>query len=365
MRIALRELRRRPGRFAVAAGALVALTVLLLLLGGLLDGLFLGSTGAIRAQNADVFVYSSDVRESLVRSRVTAEQRAQVEQVPGVGQVGGLGVSLVAGRVPGRSAVIDVAVFGYEVPPAGVPASPPAGQAYADRRLASEGVSPGTVLQLGPRRISVSVIGMVEDTSYLLQGGLWVAPETWRSVQRSARPDQALAPGTFQVLVVQAAPKVGPAALADRIDAATGGTTSSLTKSEAVLSLPGTSQQRSVFNALIGVTLFVAGLVSALFFALLTIERAGLYATLKAVGARNLTLVGGLVLQAALVATVAFCIGAALSYALGAVIPPGVPVQLERSRAVTTGVLLVITAAVGGAVSLRRLVRIDPASVIG
>ena len=365
MRIALRELRRRPGRFGVAAGALVALTVLLLLLGGLLDGLFLGSTGAIRAQDADVFVYSADIRESIVRSRVTAEQRAQVEQVPGVARVGGLGVSLVGGRVPGTSDLVDIAVFGYELPPNGVAATPPAGEAYADRRLAASGVSPGTVLELGPGRVPVTVIAMVDDTSYLLQGGLWVAPETWRSVQRTARPDQALAPGTFQILVVQAAPTVDAAALADRIDGATGGTTSSLTKSEAVLSLPGTSQQQSVFTALIGVTLFVAGLVTALFFALLTIERASLYATLKAVGARNVTLVSGLVLQAVLVAAVSFAVGAALSYLLSGVIPPSVPVQLERSRAVSSGVLLVAAAALGGAVSLRRLVRIDPASVIG
>lgn len=38
---------------------LTLIVVLLLFLGGLLDGLFLGSTGAISAQKADVFVYST------------------------------------------------------------------------------------------------------------------------------------------------------------------------------------------------------------------------------------------------------------------------------------------------------------------
>lgn len=62
MKLALRELRRRPSRFAVAAGVLTLIVVLLLFLGGLLDGLFLGSTGAISAQKADVFVYSTTAR---------------------------------------------------------------------------------------------------------------------------------------------------------------------------------------------------------------------------------------------------------------------------------------------------------------
>ena len=41
--------------------------------------------------------------------------------------------------------------------------------------------------------------------------------------------------------------------------------------------LPGIKEQNSTFSAIIYVTLFVAGLVVALFFALLTLERIGLY----------------------------------------------------------------------------------------
>ena len=39
MRLALRELRRRPGRFATATVILTLIAVLLMFLGGLLDGL--------------------------------------------------------------------------------------------------------------------------------------------------------------------------------------------------------------------------------------------------------------------------------------------------------------------------------------
>ena len=129
----------------------------------------------------------------------------------------------------------------------------------------------------------VRVVGFVSDTSYLLQGALWVEPRTWRGIQSSARPDATVADGVFQALVVAADGE--PHAVAARIDRATNGTTTSLTKDEAVLSLPGTREQNAVFTALIGVTLFVAGLVSALFFVLVTIERTSLYATLKALGA--------------------------------------------------------------------------------
>lgn len=362
MSLAWRELLRRPGRFAVAGSALTLLVVLLLLLGGLLDGLFLGSTGAIRAQDADVFVYSSASRESFLRSRIDPDLRQEIERVAGVADTGGLGFALLGATTDGVDDTLDVAVVGYERPPDGVPAPPRPGAAWADRRLADEGVREGDVLAVGPADVPVRVVGFVSDTSYLLQGALWVEPRTWRGIQSSARPDATVADGVFQALVVAADGE--PHAVAARIDRATNGTTTSLTKDEAVLSLPGTREQNAVFTALIGVTLFVAGLVSALFFVLVTIERTSLYATLKALGAGSGRLVAGVVLQAVVVAAGAVALGAAIAVALREVIPDAIPVQLEPSRLVVSAALVVVTGALGGAVSLRRIVRVDPATAI-
>ena len=64
MRLALRELVRRPARFAAAAVTLTLIAVLLMFLGTLLDGLVRNATGAVRAQGADAFVFSADSRAS-------------------------------------------------------------------------------------------------------------------------------------------------------------------------------------------------------------------------------------------------------------------------------------------------------------
>ena len=363
MKLALRELRRRPGRFAVATGALTFIVLLLLFLGGLLDGLFLGSTGAIRAQLADVFVYSADSRESFLRSRITPELRQEVEQAPGVTEVGGLGFALVGAEVPGEDELADAAVIGYELPPSGVPEPPAPGRAWADERLQAFGVDDGDVLLLGPARVPIEVAGFVEDTNYLLQGGLWVEPGTWREVQNKSRPDARVTEGVFQSLV--ATGEGSPAELAAAIDDATGGQTSTLTKDEAVDSLPGTREQRSTFNLIIGITFVVAGIVVALFFALLTLERVGLYGVLKAIGASSRQLVVGLLTQAVVVALIAVVLGISAAFLLGSVVPPQVPLQLRPSRAVTTAVVVVVVAALGGLVSLRRVTRVDPAAAIG
>lgn len=365
MRLAVLELVRRPGRFAVAGGALTLLVILLLFLGGLLDGLFLNSTGALRASDGDAIVYSTDSRESLLRSRIDPDLRQAVEAVEGVSQVGGLGVALLGVQIPGRSDVADGAVAGYELASGVLPAPPPPGAAWADRRLRAQGAAVGDIVLVGPAEVPLEIVGWVSDTNYLLQGGLWVEPGTWRAVQNANRPDAVVADGVFQALVVVAADGVDGAALRASIDEATAGLTRSLSERDAVLALPGVTEQDRVFTAIIGVTFFIAGLVIALFFALVVLERAGIFAVLKAIGTPAGTLVLGVVVQAVVVALGAFVLGWAVTQGLSLAIPAEVPVQFEASRALSVLVGVVVTAVVGGLVPLRRIVRIDPASAIG
>jgi putative ABC transport system permease protein len=366
--LALKELRRRPGRFGVATVILTLIAILLMFLGGLLDGLTAGNTGAIRAQQADLIVYSETSQDSLVRSRIEPEQRREVEAVEGVEAVGELGSVQLGGRIEGRGPrdLVPVVLFGYEAASQGLPA-PPArpGEAWADDTLEAEGVDQGEVILIGPARSPVKVIGFVSDTRYAGQSTLWASLDTWREVQNENRPDARVAPGVSQALVVQAA-GVNASGLATRIDEATGGTTSSLTETEAINALPGVAAQQSVFNQIIGLTVLIAIIVVALFFALITVERIGLYGVLKALGAGSGTLFAGVVLQAVIVTLIASVIGAIAALAMAAVIPAGsIPFIATGARIAGSTFFLLLAAVIGCAFSLRRVLKVDPAQAIG
>lgn len=366
MRLALKELRRQPGRFVTAIITLTLIGLLTLFLGGILDGLINSSTGAIRAQQADVIVYSSSAQGSFARSRITPEVRAQVATAPGVSEVGGLSVTQLGARVPGRGVrdLADVALFGYQLAPRGVPAPPPAGQAYADSRLTSAGFAEGTTVLIGPARTPITIVGFVDDTGFSGQGSLWASDDTWRETQNANRPDARVAPGVSQALVVRGTGD--PAALAQAVDRATGGATASLAKAAAVDGVPGVSEQRATFNQIIGVTLVIAVVVIALFFALLTVERTALYGVLKALGGRSRSLFGGVVLQALAVTAVAAVIAGGLAVAIDVLVPPGgIPFDLSAPRLASSVVLLFLAAILGCVFSLRRVLRVDPASAIG
>jgi putative ABC transport system permease protein len=333
-------------------------------LGGLLDGLIASSTGAIRAQDADAIVYSDTAQASFVRSRIDPELRAQVEATDGVTEVGGIGNVQLGARVPGNGPrdLASVALFGYELAPTGVPDAPAYGQAWADETIKASGVEEGMIIEVGPARSPIEIVGFVEDTNFNGQSSLWASPDTWRDVLSANRPDAQVGPDVFQALIVRGDGDDLP----DAIDAATGGATDSYTVNEAVAAIPGVTEQQNTFNQIIGVTVAIALVVIGLFFALLTVERTSLYGVLKALGAKSSTIFAGLVAQAVVVTAIAALIAGTLVVILDLVIPAGsIPLLITPGRIILSVALLLIAAVLGCSFSLRRVLRIDPASAIG
>ena len=366
MRLALRELVRRPGRFVTATAILTLIAVLLMFLGGLLDGLLRNATGAVRAQSADAIVYSDASRSSFLRSRIEPEVRATIEAAAGIDEVGGLGVVLLGARVPGNGPrdLADTALWGYELAPDRVPEPPGNGEAYADEILRADGVELGDELLLGPARSPVRVIGWVTDTAYNGQGGVWTNLDTWHEILAANRPDAVLADDVVQALVVRGSGS--PADVVAAVDGAGGGAVYALTVDDAIEEIPGVTEQRTTFNQILGVTVVIALVVIALFFALLTVERSSLYGVLKALGARSGSIFVGLVTQAVAVTLVAAVLAGIVVVILDLLIPPGaIPLYISAGRIVVSVVLLLVAAVVGCGFSLRRVLRIDPASALG
>lgn len=375
MDIALRELLRRPGRFSSVGGALTLLVLLLVVLGGFLDGLELSQTGSYRALGDALLSYDDEAELQRARSAVAVDARDTVADLDGVADVGTLNALATTARaVPegaagdadtaGDDGLVDVLVLGYTVAAGRLPAPPAPGTAVVDEALSTtEDVAVGDTITVGPRARELEVVDTVADASEGVPT-VWVSEDTWAQVAGDAGPSAALRPGTAQVLVTVPTQDADPATLAERIDAATGAT-DTVTVAGAIDALPVVQQQSATFEGIIGVTFVVSLLVVALFFALITLERRKLYAVLKALGATSRDLLGGVTVQAIGVAVVALVLGTAAAVLLVAVLPDDLPLRIEPVRLAAIAVGTVSTAVVGGLFTLRRLLRIDPAESIG
>lgn len=365
MKLALTELRRRPGRFATAGLILFLIATLLMVLGGLSQGLNGGNDGAVRAQRADLLVFSQTADRSIPQSLVTAGDRSLVESVDGVASVDALRLTQLGARRPDRDPrdLLDVSVFGTDLGVRDVRAGIEPGTAWADRRLEERGVDVGDELLLGPARTRLTVAGFVDDSAFLAQPTLWVGTRAFDAIVAANKPDEVLAPGDQQVVLVQLDADADAATVAAAIDLATG-STETLTRASAAAAIEPIDG--GTLQSIIYVTTAIAAAVVALFFALLTSERLGLYGVLKAIGARDRTLLVGVVGQAVVLTLVGLLVAIPLAVVFDAVVPPdAIPFALDPGRVVVSAGLLLSASVLGAAFTLRRVLRVEPASVIG
>lgn len=365
MRLAFRELFRRPGRFLPVTIALTGLVVLLVILAGFLDGLRLGQTGPYRAHEGRLIVVAGDAEGQLLRSRLPGDRGAQIAQVEGVAQVGPLDQFSTTVGVQGSSDLADVAVFGYSVATDRIPAPPPAGQAIVDTALGDRlsGISDGATLTLGPTSAPVQIARTVSDLS-AGSPTIWVNHDEWLKLVAEASPASAPADGSVQAFVVAPTQGTDLEQLAATIDSRVSGV-EALTTQEAINALPAVQQQSNTFQGIILLTLGVTLMVVALFFALLALERARLFAVFKALGARTRDLAVSLGVQAVVISLIAIAVGLAVSFAIVALLPPELPIRLEQSRMFLVAGGTLLMSIIGSLTTLRRLSRIDPASAIG
>ena len=371
MGIALAEMRRRRGRWYSIVGAVAFIVFLVLVLAALADGLFIGTTGALRTGDSDALVYSIDGRRSLVRSELPLSAMPEVSAVPGVADVGALGVLLstgVAGAEP-----FDAAVIGHIPGHAGEPTKlvdgrrPQVGEpgvVLADSSMQADGVSLGDSVTIVGSPQSLQVVGFVEESQYLLASSLWVPLETWQALRAEVRPETASVGSVAQAFPIVVDEGADVDVVATAIDDVLA-STETVTTDEAILALPGVEQQQSTFTAIIAASFVVVALVIALFFALVTLEKRGQLAILKAIGSPNALLLRGVLIQALIATTAGYAGGFVLARLLGLLLPAAVPVAFLPATAVSLFLATVAMGVLGAAFSFRRVIRIDPASALG
>lgn len=378
MRLFWRELLRKPRSFLVPVGTLLLLALLLLYPSAILDGVVQDGTAALRNAPADLIVYAHDANGVILRSQITPGLRRDVATVDGIDELATFDVMLLTGKVMfdddaqplGLAVLASDQPIGDEVPKIG--------EALADQSLRGKGgLTTGSKILVGPFHLPVTVTGFTSGTNLLFSGGLVVNKSTWLAALgdnagagaaenlASAADERArLAAAGSQALLVTVAPGADASTVAAAIDKATDGVTQTMTRSAAVKAMPGVAQQEATFGYIRAVTFAVALVVVGLFLSFLTLERAPLYAAMKAIGASSSQLSFGMVLQVLWITDIALYSAIIVTWLLTR-LPIELPTELRWARIMETGFALRTAAVVGASLSLRRVMRIDPADAIG
>lgn len=222
-------------------------------------------------------------------------------------------------------------------------------------------VDVGDRVVIEPVGREIEVVGLAEDINYSVRPTLFVDLETFEllAAERTAGapfvPINAVAvaldDGTAAAEVV--------ATLADSLDGV-----EVLTREDAVAGIPGIDAIEQSFALILGLAFAVIGLVTGIFFLILTVQKRQSLTLLRAIGASPRDVVVPLLVQVLVLTGGGVVIGVGLLVASAGVVPGELGIELQPGLVAVTGAVIVVLGLLAALAAVRRVLRIDPAAAL-
>jgi putative ABC transport system permease protein len=340
--LAWREVRHAPVRFGLIAG-LVALTAFLVfVLTGLTVGLGAADVSGLQRLPVDGIVYAKGAATDLSRSELPSAYRQRIAAVAGVTAVQPIGFTM-ADLTEGQHTV-SAALLATDP---SAPFAPKENGVVLDNQARSAGIEVGDTVRVQPGNVPLTIAGYADLGSIQHAAVAHLPLKDWQRL-RNAQTVSAYAVSTTDLAAIgNALPDTDPVTLEAAVDA-----------------VPGYKAETGTIGLIRAFLYAGAALLIGVVFWILTLQKEGPLAVLRATGASRRLLIGAYVTQVLATAITGVAVGAAAGLAMVFAMPSNA-YSLPPTEVATAGALLLVVALVGAAASVRRLFTVDPLLSLG
>jgi putative ABC transport system permease protein len=378
--LSFKEIWRNKGRFFLFSLVIALITLLVLFVAALGEGLSTANKEYFDKLNADLLVFQENTNYSTIESRLDYRVLKNVRRMPGVADVGAIAFSNVKIVLPQGLETLDISLIGVEP---SKPGSPPVfeGQEIRTKRTKeivldtsiaeTIGAQVGDIVTVTSTQgteeeyFELKVTGIADGRQYFYQPSAFVSLQIWDEIRPQAAPANAEA--------AQPVPNVLAVSLED---------TSALTEMAAYLqnrvkdievtdiktayqSFPGYAQQQGTVNTIKGFTFLIGVLVIGGFFQIQTLQKVPQIGMLKAIGTSNHTVAVAAITQIFIVTLFGVLIGTLTTLGLALGIPAGVPILFQGTAVTIAIIALMLIGPIGGMVSVRMALKVEPLTALG
>ena len=377
--LAFKELWRNKGRFLLFSLVVALITLLVLFIAALGEGLGSGNREYIENLNADLMVYQDTARLSIGASRLECTTRRTIRAIEGVREVGSIGFSSAAILLAGEAEPLDISLIGVEP---GLPGEPPvvAGSGL-ERKGADEAIMDRTVAQVTGLRVGDSltlrspqgnddqfyglqVVGISSSRKYAIRPSIFVPIVTWDRI----RPQATIAGGQEEPACNVAAVQLVDPAQFERMRQSLQSQVSGIQAVDlrtAYENTPGYSAQQTTLTTQNTFALLIGILVIGGFFQIQTLQKVGQIGMLKAIGTPNAIVAVAIIIQITGVTVLGIALGSLVTYGVALAFPPNIPIVFELRSGLTAVLSIFLIGPIGGLVSVRYALRVEPLTALG
>ncbi len=370
--LAFKELWRNRGRFFLVSLVIALITLLVLFIAALGEGLANGNRQYVSNLDAQLIVFLQKSDYIISSSRLESITVRAIRRVDGVEAAGPIYTSTT--EIMSSAKPLKVSLLAADP---GEPGMPPisVGRAFRggdsrevviDRNVALRtGIAVGDEIRVRSVQgtddnfYRLKVVGLTEGQSYLFQPTIFTAPSTWEHIRPQSAADLTDDTPYANIVAVRVQPPNTAAAVQARllaqvsnIEVADLATT--------INNIPGYSAQQATVQTQAFFTLLIGILVIGGFFQIQVLQKVPQIGVLKAIGSSNGVVGAASVIQIVVVTALGVAIGGALTYVFSLGFPPTIPLTFNGMRSMLAILALLLIGPAGGLVSVIYAVRIEP-----
>jgi putative ABC transport system permease protein len=377
--LALKEIWRNKGRFILVSLVIALITLLVLFITALGEGLATANREYLSKLDAGLLIYKDKSDYIIGASRIDRSQLSSIRQVAGVAEAGQIGFANADVLLPGLPAPLKVSLIGVEP---GRPGLPPVlqGRAFYSR-LASEvildrsaamrsGLKTGDSLTIRvsqgtkDQTYTLRVVGLTDGQQYQFQPSIFMPFFTWDQVRPKSEAEINSNNLVSNLIAIRLKDPAQVETVRQNIlNQVTGVQVATI--SQAILAVPGYSAQQSTIQTQGFFTMFIGLLVIGGFFQIQALQKVAQIGVLKAIGASNHVVGAASIIQIVLITCLGVGLGGFFTYLLSLSFPPTVPIVFSGQRTLLSLTALLLTGPIGGYVSIRYATRIEPLKALG
>jgi len=377
--LAFKEIWRYRGRYLLISLVIALITTLVLFIAGLAEGLGAGNKEYLDKLNADIILYQANIDLSIPSSRIDRSRVNDVQRVEGVKEVGTISFSNAAIPLDDGSTPLKVSLIGVEP---GKPGEPPAfeghnlkgkrdNEAVIDKNTALRtGLQVGDVFNIKTvqgteeKLYPLRVAGVSDGRQYSIQPSVFVPYLTWDDIKPKSTAENNQSTPIFNLMAVQLENPQDFEVMVTRLESQVDDV-EAVDRKTAYESTPGYSAQQSTLNTQRLFTLLIGVLVVGGFFQIQTLQKVAQVGMLKAIGTSNLAIAISFLLQIITITALGVIIGVAGTLLLALTFPVTIPIIFTPVSIITAITSLMLIGPLGGLVSVRILVKVEPLTALG
>ncbi len=370
--LALKEVFRNRGRFFLVSLVIALITLLVLFIAALGEGLANGNRQYVANLDAQLVVFLEKSDYIIASSRLDTNTVRTIRRVDGVADAGPIYTSTT--EIVSLKNPLKVSLLGAEP---GRPGMPPilegrefrggeARETVIDRNVAlRSGIKIGDEIEIRSTQgtddkfFYLKVVGLVDGQSYFFQPTIFVPPAAWEKIRPQSDAELNSDTPYPNIIAVRLTDPTQLEVMKTRlVDNVTNIEVADIPTT--INNIPGYSAQQGTVQTQGFFTLLIGVLVIGGFFQIQILQKVPQIGVLKAIGSSNDVVGLASVIQIVFVTAVGVAIGGGLTFLFSLGLPPTIPFVFNGMRSMIAILLLLSIGPAGGLVSIIYAVRIEP-----